>query len=216
MLAGRHDLGMPAAAPLLAHGGVLRAADGHEARIAGNTDVAPDALADVLGTVLLDFLGQERVGDGGARRADQVEHTAADSRDHGVRRGIAPHAHHRFGVASDEGVIFLEAFLFEARGGRVIRPIADVHVPQVGQLRQHRHHIVAFAVVGDAIFAEQLVHGKAHRHGAAVADGFVSILNQLAQEAGAVLEAAAVLVRAVVGAPHDELHRQRETMGSVE
>ena len=48
--------------------------------VAGDADVAADAFADVLEPALLDLLRQERIGDRGPRRADQVEDARADLR----------------------------------------------------------------------------------------------------------------------------------------
>jgi hypothetical protein len=110
---GRDDLGVPAAPPFLAHGRVLRAADRARPRVAGDADVAADALADVVETAFLDLVRQERVGDGRARRADQVEHAAPHGRDHRIGRGVAPHADHRLARErlDEGGVGFLVAFL---------------------------------------------------------------------------------------------------------
>src|SRR6185312_5921556 len=59
----RDALRMPALAPLLAHGRVLRAADRRDRHVAGDADVAADAFADVLDATFLDLARQERVGD---------------------------------------------------------------------------------------------------------------------------------------------------------
>ena len=88
---------MPAAAEFLTHGGVLGAADGGHGEVARDADVAPDALPDVLEVAGLDLAGQERVGDGWAGRADQIEHAGLDLVHHHVRRGETAHAHNGFG-----------------------------------------------------------------------------------------------------------------------
>src|ERR1700692_1367853 len=101
---GRDDLWMPALAPFLAHCGILGAADRRDGEIAADADVAADAFADVLETPFLDLLRQEGVGDGGPRRADEIEYAAPDLRDHAVRRGEAADADDRLrGQALDEG-----------------------------------------------------------------------------------------------------------------
>src|SRR5262249_55451797 len=61
------DLGMPALAPFLAHGGVLGAADRRDGVIAADADIAADAFADVLEPPLLDLLREKWIGDGGPR-----------------------------------------------------------------------------------------------------------------------------------------------------
>ena len=62
-------LGMPAAPVLLAGGGVLRADDRRTAGLpARDADVAPDALADVVESTLVDLLGEERIRDRRAAR----------------------------------------------------------------------------------------------------------------------------------------------------
>ena len=63
----------------------------------------------------------------------------ADLRDHRVGRGEAPDPDHRLhGDALDEGDVFLlEALAGKARGHRIVRPVADVDVPEVGQLGEH-------------------------------------------------------------------------------
>ena len=85
--------------------------------VAGDADVAADALADVLPAPLLDLLRQERIGDRRPRRADQVEHA------------VAHHPHHRVGggepADADDGlgrerlepahVLLLRALVGEAR-----------------------------------------------------------------------------------------------------
>ena len=67
--------GMPAAAPLLPHAGILRAADGNAEGILRIADVATDAFADVVESSLANFCRQERIRNGGARGAHKVEHT---------------------------------------------------------------------------------------------------------------------------------------------
>src|SRR6185312_516938 len=95
--AGRRDaLRVPALAPFLAHGGVLRAADRRDRHVAGDADVAADAFADVVDAAFLDLARQERIGDRRACAADQVQHAAPELRHHGVGRGEAAHADHRF------------------------------------------------------------------------------------------------------------------------
>ena len=88
-------LGMPAPPPLLADGGVLGAADRDLFVVARVADVAADALVDVVFPPLLDLFRQEGVGDGGAGRADEIEHSTPDLRHHGVGRSESPDPHYR-------------------------------------------------------------------------------------------------------------------------
>src|SRR6185312_5389016 len=57
----RDALRVPALAPFLAHGRVLRAADRRDGHVAGDADVAADAFADVVDAAFLDLPRQERV-----------------------------------------------------------------------------------------------------------------------------------------------------------
>ena len=130
-LASRHPLGMPAAAPLLHDGRVLRAPHGGEAVLAGHADVAADALADLVEAALLDLLGQERVGDGRARRADEVDDAPPHLREHGFGRGEPADPDHRLrGHGLDERhVRLLVPFPREPGGGGVEGPVVEVDVP---------------------------------------------------------------------------------------
>src|SRR3546814_4176361 len=85
---------MPAALPLLAHGRVLGAADRRGHLVAGDADVAADALADVVDAPVLDLLRQEGIGDRGARGADHVHDALLHDAHHGVRRGVARSEEH--------------------------------------------------------------------------------------------------------------------------
>jgi hypothetical protein len=80
-----NELGMPAAAPFLAHRGVLGAAAGRHGHVAGDADVAADAFADVLDPAFLDLLREEGIGDRGPRRADEIQQALADLPHHLVR-----------------------------------------------------------------------------------------------------------------------------------
>src|SRR3979411_2507688 len=109
---------MPALSPLFAHGGVLSTPDRRHGVIAGHTDVASDALADVVDVPVLDLSRQEGVGDGGTGGARHVEDSAPDLRPYGVRRRKAADTDHGFGsdglYESDE--FFLKPFGRETRG----------------------------------------------------------------------------------------------------
>ena len=77
-----HVLGVPSPPPLFAHRRILCAADRRPQVIAGDTDVAADALPDVFGPPLLDLTGEEGIGNRWPSRADQVEDAAGDLADH--------------------------------------------------------------------------------------------------------------------------------------
>ena len=83
-LARCNALRMPALAPLLAHGRVLRAADRCHRVVARDADVAAYAFTDVIDAAFLDFLRQKGVGNRRPRRADHVQDAAPDLRHHGV------------------------------------------------------------------------------------------------------------------------------------
>ena len=51
----------------------------------------------------------------------------------------------------------------------------------------------------EAVGSEKLIHGDAHRHGAAVADRFLGVLDHFAQQPDAVFERAAIFVGALIG-----------------
>src|SRR5262249_4846786 len=148
---------------LLAHRRILGAAYRAAELIAGNADVAADAFADVLEPPLLDLLRQERIGDRGPGRADEVEHALLDERYHVVGRGVAADADDRLRRhALDEADIgLLVALLGKARGLAVILPGADIDVPEIGELGQHLDDLAPLAGAGDALGAEQLVDGDA-------------------------------------------------------
>ena len=107
---------MPAAAKLLHHGRVLRAADGGVGHFTRNADIAADTLADVVDPAFSDLVRQKGVGDGGPRRADQVHHPALDLGNHGVWRGEAPNPNHGLArhLLDETSVGLLKALLGEA------------------------------------------------------------------------------------------------------
>ena len=139
----------------------------------------------------------------GPRCADEIEHPAPDLADHGVGRGEAPHPGHRLtGDALDErDVRLLEAFLGESRGRGIVAPAAQVHVPPVGQLGQQLDDLASLSVAGDAIWPHQLVDREAHPDTAVGSHRLLGLLDQLAQQAHPVLQAAAVLVCALIVTP---------------
>ena len=155
--------GMPAAPPLLAHRRVLGAADRRHGEVAGDADVAADALADVLEPALLDLPRQERIGDRGARGADQVEHPVADEPHHRVRRGEAADADDRLrGQLLDAAEVRLLPSSPRRSGRcRVVLPAADHHVPEIGQLADEADDLLDLAPL-EPVLAEQLVDASLH------------------------------------------------------
>ena len=193
---------MPAAAPLLPHRRVLGTADRRHRPVAGDADVAADALADVLHAAFFDLPWQERIGDRRPGGPDQVEHPLANQAHHRVGRRQPADADDRLrreGFQAAE-VPLLPRLAAEARGERVVLPHADHHVPDVGQLADQREQLLDLAAL-DAFGADQLVHDDPAGDGGPAVDLGERVLEHLAQEPRAVGEAAAVLVVAVVVAP---------------
>ncbi len=162
------------------------------------------------------FLG--RKGSAIDGRADEIGDAAVDLRDHRIRRGEPPDRHDRFvGLLLDEGDVgFLEGFVREARGCGIVGPVADVHVPQVRQVGEHLDHRLAFLLPPDAVLAAVLVDGKSQRDSGLVADCFLGVLQQLADQPRAVLDAAAIFVGPVIGVRREEMLRQRDVVACVD
>ena len=208
---------MPTAPPLLAHRRVLGAVDRGGRPVAGDADVAADALADVLGAALLDLQRQERVGDRGTRRADQVDHAIPDQPHHRVRRGQPADADDRLRreLLDPAEVLLRPRLVREARGARVVGPEADHHVPEVGQLADEREQLLDLGAL-DPLLAEQLVDHDAARDGGATLALGERVLEHLAQQARAVLERPAVLVVPQVVAAGEEVLERREPVRRVD
>src|ERR1700681_652032 len=116
-------LRMPAAAIFFADRDVLRTHDLAALLEFRHADVAPDALADIAQAALGDLRGQEGVGDGRPRRADDVEHARAEQGHHIVRAGEAPVADNGNSFP-ENGLALLDegchpARLAETRGSRI-------------------------------------------------------------------------------------------------
>ena len=87
---------MPTSTPFLAHGGVLRTAYWKCQIVTRYAHIATDALTDFILATLVNFVGQERVGDRGPCRTNQIQHASLDLTHHGVGRGKPADTHHRF------------------------------------------------------------------------------------------------------------------------
>ena len=92
----RDAFGMPASTPFFASGRILGTAHGCKQVVARHANVTADTFADILGAVLLDFVGKERVSNSRSGSADEVEYTSLDLRHHSIRRRKSPYADHRF------------------------------------------------------------------------------------------------------------------------
>ena len=109
---------------------------------------------------------------------------------------------------------FLVTLAGKSRRLRIHEPGGDVDVPQVRQIGQQRHHLFRFTL-GDALSAKELFGGKANGDRAFVAHRILGVLDQLAQQAHAVLQRAAIVVGALVAACLQEMHGERQIMGCV-
>jgi hypothetical protein len=219
---GGELLRVPAAAVLLAAGGVLGAPDRRPAHLpAGDADVAADALTDVLEPAFLDLLGQERVRDRRAGGANNVGLARVDDTDHHVRVGEPTHVDARLArhLLGDPGVLRLVIGLEETCGAGVLAPVhrADVQVPVVDEVVQCRDELLALLVRADAEVAVAVgvlegVDREAHADGDAVDLG-TQVLQHLAGEPDPVLERAAVLVGALVVERIEEVDREGSVAG---
>ena len=205
------DLGMPALAPLLAHGRVLGAAQMHRLVVRRAADVAADALADLILASLGNLGWQERIGNRRPRRANEILNAALDLAHHRIGRGEAPDAHHglRCEPFDESDMGLLKALRAESRALGIIAEAArDVDIPEIGKLRQHRHHVTPLAAGRDATGSMQLIDRQPDRHGTGITDCLLGIFQHLADEAHPVGEAATIFVDARVAARRQELKRQ--------
>ena len=154
-----------------------------------------------LQPALGDLARQERVGDGGPRRADQVDRAGSDDLGHEVGAGVPADADHGLGrgLADPGGPRSLVTLGEVARRAGVLGPDADVDVPQVDQRvgeRDEAQHVVGL----DAGKPVPPVDGGALTATAqSWPDGLADRLEGLQEESGPVGQAAAVAVSAPVG-----------------
>ena len=197
---------MPPAPPLLPHARVLRTADRGHGGVAGHADVAADALADVLQAALLDLLGQERVGDRRPRGADEVEHSVSDHPHHRVGRREAADPDHRLGGESFSPRTCCS--WWPSSSNRAVAESSSqgpaTKSQQVGQLAHPAQHLLD-VLPPEALLAHQLVDRDPAGHRNPAVDLLERVLEQLPQQPGAVLEAAAVAVGAEVVERRQEL-----------
>ncbi len=109
----------------------------------------------------------------------------------------------------------LEPLVGEARSLRIHVPGGDVDVPQVRQVREHVHDLARLALV-HAVDADEFLRREAHGDRALVADRFLRIGDELAQQAHAVFERAAVFVAAMIAPLLQEVHRERQVVRGVD
>ena len=209
---------MPAAPIFLADGHVLRAHDLAALLEFRDADVAADALADVLEPSFRDLGRQERIGDGGARGADDVEHAGPDQRHHVVRAREPSVADHRNAGAEDRLALLDEgrhpAGFAKARNARILAPlgvVADLQCHRIdhalaAEQLQHAHAVL---VRLDAFGTVQRVHLEARGDAAPVPQCALERVQQLDEEPRAVREAAAVVIRAPIEARLEKLNGQR-------
>ena len=140
------------------------------------------------------------------------------SADHAVRRGVPADADHRLARQRlDEGdERLLVALLFEACCRAVVLPTADIDIPEIGELSEHRDDFAALRLAGEASGADQLVYSKPDGDRAGVADCVFGILDQLAEKTSSVLKAAAVLVTSVIVATRQEVHREGKVVAGID
>ena len=200
-------LGVPASAVLLAGGRVLGADELRADDVPGRADVAPDALPDLVGAALFDLPGEEGIGDGRPGSADEVELAGPDDVDHdvgsretaGADDGLRCMALH---LAQPVGLIVLGV---EARGPGVPAPVGQTAHLDVPEIDQRVGDLNEGACLVEPEVALAPIDRDARRDRAVSAHGVANLLEALDPEARAVLEGAAVLVRAAVVARQEEL-----------
>ena len=207
VLGSRELLRVPAAPVLFAARRVLCAPDRRSPDLpARDADVAADAFADVVEAALLDLPREKGIGDGGTGGADDVALAGADHLDHEVWVREPADVHHRLACDGlrEPRVRRLVIRLEEARRGRVLAEVhrADVDVPVVDELVECRDELDALLARANACVAEPVrlverVDGKATAD-RTVVDLVADLFEDLAREANAALEGAAVLVRPLV------------------
>jgi hypothetical protein len=208
---------MPAPAPLLAHGRVLRAADRRHGHVAGDADVAADALAYVVKVAGLDLGRQERVRNRWPGRADHVQQAGPHLAHHGVRRREAPHPHHRFGrqllEARDQRLAL--GLGREARCRRVELPGAEDQIPDIGQVIEQRDDLRCFAP-RDSGLADPFVDRQAARDGRPARAFLAGVFQDFGQQPRPVGDRSAVGVGALVVAAGQEVVQDAQVVSAVD
>ncbi len=212
-LGGFELLRMPAAAIFLACRGVLRADERNTTHLpARDADVTADARPDVVDAAFIDLARKPGISDRGTSRADDVDNSRLDDLQHLFRIIVAANADNRFlrclfNVL--DPVVFVSN-LIETRRAGVLAPfgdIADVDVPQVEIWRGLLDELQAILAEFDAFRAVEGVDSTARHKSDVIVDGPADLLQRLDPEAGAVIEAAAVLVGTLVVVGVEPLHR---------
>ncbi len=201
---------MPAPSPLLPHRRVLRAAHRNAVVIGRRADVAADALADFVLPAFVDLPWQERIRDGRAGGADQVQDSAPHLAHHLVRRCETPDTDDRLpGQRLDEiDQRLLRTLLAESGRCGLDGPVRRFHVPEVRDLRQKGNDFVRFRRQCFAGYVQERIGTESNPHGARATDSFFHVLEDFPEQAYAVLEASAVRVGAPVALGQQELVRR--------
>ena len=137
--------------------------------------------------------------------------------DHGVGRSEAAYADNRLGgeLLESGDVRFLLGLGAEARGDRVVLPASEHEVPEVGVLADQSEDVFHLAA-GDAAVAEQFVDRDAACDSGFPVGDLPGVLEDLADESNAVLEAAAVLVGAIVVPARQEVVQTADCVSRVD
>ena len=201
---------MPAAAPFLADRRILRATHGHAVVPAGNTDVATDALANVLFATLVDFSGQKRISNRGARCPDEVENPSADLRHHRIGRCEAAHSYHgpRRQALDEIDDRLVTALRGKARRRTIRRTRVHFHIPQIRNFGEQFDDFVRFRARTLALTGTKLLKTDSQRHRARVADRIAGHLKEFAHQPHPIGNAAPIRIRAPIPFGQQELVRQ--------
>ena len=166
---------------------VLGAADRDDRGVAGDADVAADALADVVVAALLDLhaagTGSAIDGRAAPTKSSTPSRTIRAIRSGDVKRPT-PTTGFVVSCLRPRRYDLLSALLAEAGGDRVVLPLARDEVPEVGQLADEPENVLDLRAAEAAGAAEVVDHDPAGDGGPAVDLG-ERVLEHLAQEPGA-------------------------------
>lgn len=145
------------------------------------------------------FIGQERIGDRGPCRSNQIKHASLDLTNHGVGRGKPADTDHGFigQLLYKINVALLIAFAAKTRRQGVVLPVRNIDIPQIRQIRQQTDDVLGLGHFQSRI-AQQLVYRKAEGNGAIVTDSLLDILQYFTGQTNSIFQAAAVFIAAMV------------------
>ena len=183
--------------------------------IRGHTDIAANALANLVFATFVDFPWQKRIRDRRSGRADKIEYAALDLADHFIRRCKATDTNYGFrGQRLYETVPrFLRPLFAEPRRCSLYGPARRFDIPQIREVRQHRDDLVGFGLKRLAGDLEQIIGAESHGYGTGLADCLLHFLDDLAHESYAILQAAAVFVSTLIHPRQQELVRAKTHAG---